>query len=65
MTEIAPAPTAGERLKELLIRRFGWGGCRHQYIVVPARDRLYLRCVKCPHETEGFAVAEAQEKQGR
>lgn len=58
MTEhLAPAPTAFERVKELLIHRFGLGGCRHQWMVVTRKDRMYLRCTKCPQETEGFRVA--------
>jgi hypothetical protein len=54
---IPPAPSPGERFKELLVEKFGWGGCKHAFIVVQRRDGLFLRCTKCPHETEGFTIA--------
>jgi len=63
MPEITPAPTVRERVKELLVEKFGWGGCKHAFVVVQARDRMFLRCTKCPHETEGFKVAGRSEDQ--
>lgn len=60
MNELDTVPTLRERVKELLVEKFGWGGCKHAFIVVQRRDRMYLRCTKCPHETEGFCVAGAR-----
>jgi hypothetical protein len=56
MPEIDRAPTVGERLKELLIARFGWRGCRHDYRLVQQRRGTSIRCCLCGHETELFQI---------
>jgi len=62
MPEIETAPTPLQRVRELLIAKFGSLRCRHRsWSVVIAKDRLYLRCNCCGAETEGFKVAGREE----
>lgn len=51
------APSPSQRLMELLVARFGSLKCRHTYVLVIKGGRMFLRCDRCPHETEGFRVA--------
>lgn len=53
---VQSTPGAGERLKELLVARFGSLRCAHVYAVISFRGRLFLRCSDCGAETEGFTV---------
>ena len=51
------APGPGERLKELLVEKFGSLTCRHEPLTLVAfRGRMFLRCTDCGFETEGFRV---------
>lgn len=53
---ITPAPAAHERLKELLIEKFGSLRCRHDYRLMSLRGALWLECFDCGARTEGFRV---------
>lgn len=55
MTETAP--TLRDRVRELLIEKFGIGGCRHDYRLLPVRGVLKVRCVICGLESEAFRIA--------
>lgn len=58
---ITPAPTPSQRLKELLIAKFGSLKCRHTYVLMLHQGRMFLRCDSCGTETEGFRVATERE----
>lgn len=55
--DVETAPTFRERVKELLIERFGWRGCKHDYRVVQHRAGVSIRCFVCGHQTEMFKIA--------
>lgn len=57
MTEHESAPTVRDRFKELLIDRFGIGGCRHDYRILPVRGAFRVRCARCGLESEPFRIA--------
>jgi hypothetical protein len=45
-----------ETLLELALRKVGQLTCRHSYLVVRLRHRMFLQCSYCGRETEGFQV---------
>ena len=50
-------PTAGDRLKELLIAKWGSLKCDHSYVLMLRKGRMFLQCDSCGLQTEGFSVA--------
>lgn len=54
-TDRVMALRAPEMVRLALVK-IGQATCRHAYVLVPFRGRMFLRCDCCGRETEGFIV---------
>ena len=55
-SEIVPRHDA---LVRLALRKAGQVFCRHTWLVVQSKHRLFLRCPTCQRESVGFTVGES------
>lgn len=55
-SHVTPAPRPAERIRELLMEKFGSLKCRHAYALITFRGYMFLRCSVCGAESEGFRV---------
>jgi hypothetical protein len=43
-------------MKRLVLAKLGQLTCRHAYVLIAQRHRLFLRCPICGAESEGFQL---------
>jgi hypothetical protein len=56
VTGLAPRNT---RLVRVALEKIGRALCRHAFVLVQQRDRLFLRCDACGAESPGISVTPA------